>query len=1008
MRSRWLLLLFLWTSACNVLSAQTPIQPGGTARGEKLFSFSLSPRPDAPAEPAVPNDNRFPAGTLREAVLELRLEARLAAWRPADADSEVTVLGFAEEGGPVRIPGPLLRVAQGTEVRVSVRNLIPDVAPIGLPPANRRRKGLSSIAGPVLVVRGLLAATGSDSTLRVPFGEVREVRLRAETPGTYLYWGATSDATIRERTGLDSQLTGAIVVDAAGVVPDPEERIFVITMVDALPDETQSPPGEDVFAPAINGLSWPHTERLHYERGETVRWRWVNGSGFEHPMHLHGFHFRTLGRGDGFTDTTDTENATRLVVTELLEPGDTFRMEWVPTRAGNWVMHCHIVDHITPAVPRDAEMRAHDLHDVNQHALTAMAGLVLGIIVSEPRTVNSDQLVPQQRLRLAAVERELSSDADCHESLGLRDPCMIRGFVLDSGTGREPDSVAVPGPALILTRGETTEITVINRLSEPTTVHWHGMELQSVYDGVAGWSRTGSRIAPLIAPGDSFVVYMTPPRAGTFIYHTHMDETDQLSTGMHGPLLVLEPGEVFDPESDRVLVIGSSVDYWVTINGRREPAPMTLRAGTEYRLRFINIAHGATVSISLEDQSGPVAWRGIAKDGADLPPSLQVEHAAQIRMGVGETYDFAYTPAAPGELTLRVHVPFPTEVGESVLRQVFRVRGGLGAEGSAARPLAAQTTQQRPLIIDMHLHAISGEQLIGKAGQLPPECGNPTEIPPVTPAILDSAEPGLEYFKSRPPYCTQAVPAVPDLDELFVRTLAQLKRYNIRAVTSGPLENVHKWRALAPDRIIPANGLGLPTPIQPDDVRALVKRGDIAVFAEVSTQYAGLAADDPALEPMFALAEELDVPVGIHIGLSAAGAPGLMLKTYRAAQSRPLALEPVLLRHPKLRIYVMHAGWPMLDETIHLLWSFPQVYVDIAVINWAIPRKEFHFYLRRLVEAGFGKRILFGSDQMVFPDSIPLAIESIETAEFLAAEQKRDIFCRNAARFLRLDPTECE
>lgn len=318
--------------------------------------------------------------------------------------------------------------------------------------------------------------------------------------------------------------------------------------------------------------------------------------------------------------------------------------------------------------------------------------------------------------------------------------------------------------------------------------------------------------------------------------------------------------------------------------------------------------------------------------------------------------------------------------------------------------VAAQQTP--PPIIDMHLHALSGMDLIGKEGELPPECGNPREIPPVTPAILDSAEPGLEYFRMRPPYCAQPVPAVPDLDELFKRTLVMLERYNIRAVTSGPPQNVRKWRGLAPKRIIPASSLGLPGPIDADQVRSLVKSGEIAVFAEVATQYAGLAADDPALEPMFALAEEMNVPVGIHIGLSAAGAPGLMLKGYRAAQSRPLALEPVLLKHPKLRVYVMHAGWPMLDETIHLLWSFPQVYVDIGVINWAIPRKEFHFYLRRLVEAGFGKRILFGSDQMVFPDAIPIAIESIETADFLTPQQKRDIFYNNAVRFLQLDSSK--
>jgi hypothetical protein len=119
--------------------------------------------------------------------------------------------------------------------------------------------------------------------------------------------------------------------------------------------------------------------------------------------------------------------------------------------------------------------------------------------------------------------------------------------------------------------------------------------------------------------------------------------------------------------------------------------------------------------------------------------------------------------------------------------------------------------------------------------------------------------------------------------------------------------------------------------------------------------------------------------------------------------SNPLLLEEVLLRHPKLRIYVMHAGWPMSDAMIGLLWAHPQVYVDVGVIDWAIERKEFHSYLRRLVEAGFGDRVMFGSDQMEWPEAIGAAIEGIESAAFLSDEQKRAIFYDNAARFLRLD-----
>lgn len=107
------------------------------------------------------------------------------------------------------------------------------------------------------------------------------------------------------------------------------------------------------------------------------------------------------------------------------------------------------------------------------------------------------------------------------------------------------------------------------------------------------------------------------------------------------------------------------------------------------------------------------------------------------------------------------------------------------------------------------------------------------------------------------------------------------------------------------------------------------------------------------------------------------------------------------MRHPKLRLYVMHAGWPMSDQMVALLYAHPQAYVDVAVIDWAIPRKEFHQYLRRLVEAGFDKRIMFGSDQMVWPGAIDIAIEGIRSADFLSEEQKRDIFFSNAARFLR-------
>jgi FtsP/CotA-like multicopper oxidase with cupredoxin domain len=295
-----------------------------------------------------------------------------------------------------------------------------------------------------------------------------------------------------------------------------------------------------------------------------------------------------------------------------------------------------------------------------------MAGLVLGITVSEKR-VSIEEPRPHKRLWLVAREEVIQGGA-----------AVKRGFVVQPGPEPSRDGPTVPGPPLILTRGETTSITVVNQMSEPTTVHWHGMELESVYDGVAGWSRTGSRIAPLVAPGESFVVHITPPRAGTFIYHTHMDETDQLIGGMYGPLLVLEPGEVFDPANDRVFVIGGAVhdgEYsHVTINGQLRPEPQTFRAGTRYRLRLINISPDATVALMLTENDMPHRWIDLARDGAELPGSLRADRVASLRFGPGQTYDFNWTPTSPGSATLVLDWQFPTEPGNLLLRQTFNVR----------------------------------------------------------------------------------------------------------------------------------------------------------------------------------------------------------------------------------------------------------------------------------------------------------------------------------------------
>ena len=110
----------------------------------------------------------------------------------------------------------------------------------------------------------------------------------------------------------------------------------------------------------------------------------------------------------------------------------------------------------------------------------------------------------------------------------------------------------------MLRRDEPVEITLVNRLAEPTAIHWHGIELDSYYDGVHGFSGLGRQVTPMIEPGGQFVVRFTPPRAGTFIYHTHLHDYRQLSSGLYGPIVVSNPGETFDPATDHVVVIGRS------------------------------------------------------------------------------------------------------------------------------------------------------------------------------------------------------------------------------------------------------------------------------------------------------------------------------------------------------------------------------------------------------------------------------------------------------------------
>lgn len=289
-----------------------------------------------------------------------------------------------------------------------------------------------------------------------------------------------------------------------------------------------------------------------------------------------------------------------------------------------------------------------------------------------------------------------------------------------------------------------------------------------------------------------------------------------------------------------------------------------------------------------------------------------------------------------------------------------------------APALSQPTSQNRPPVIDMHLHA-----------DLPPH-------------HIEAGAPSL----CRPEPCEGSSRATANHEETMARTLEIMDRYNIvKAHLSGrDPAVVAQWVKAAPDRFIAAPFIFEPGKPEADALRKKYAQGFYSGMGEIAAQLSGVAPDDPRLEPYFALAEELDLPTLIHT----AGI-GPYLPHFRSAAGSPLLLEEVLVRHPNLRLYLENSGYPYLDEMIAMMYQYPQLYGDVSTITWVIPRSAFYRYLKALVDAGLGKRLMFGSDQMRWPEMIGEGIEAIENADFLTEEQKRDILYNNAARFLRLD-----
>ncbi len=586
---------------------------------------------------AITHQNRTAAGTLSGNTLRVAIDVLESAWKPeGNNDPEVPILAFAERGKSPSVPGPLVRVAVGTEVVLTLRNR----------------------SDSALTVSGLRPGAGVIAdTVHLAIGATRELRYVMKETGTFYYWGAFAGNTMGDRFWKDSQLNGAIVVDE----PGDRMRDEILVMSEWFLDYPDGRPFEVVSV--INGKGWPHTETIQLQQGDSTRFRVVNATVLHHPLHLHGFFYNIESKGDGYSDKQVPREQRHLSNTDLINPSGTVTFAFVPNTPGNWLFHCHFAFHADETTslvgsPADSAAAAqmHALHTPGRAGDHAMAGLVIGIKVSPSADYIETRTANARAMRLFVQKSP--------GKLFTGEPAI--GFALQSGDSAPArDSVALPGPVLELRRNQPVRIVVRNNLDEPTAVHWHGLEIESFPDGVPHWSGLGDRVFKEIAPNDSFVAEFVPTRSGTYPYHSHLNDRHQINSGMYGALLVTDGPR--DLTRDHLIVTGGGgpevrrkyESPFALVNGSRNPRPLRLTVGETHRLRIVTIHPDWRVAYTLKTDSTVAQWRAIAKDGADLPRSLTTMRNAHVVMGPGETSDFEFTPTHIGEWRLEVRTVDP-------------------------------------------------------------------------------------------------------------------------------------------------------------------------------------------------------------------------------------------------------------------------------------------------------------------------------------------------------------
>jgi FtsP/CotA-like multicopper oxidase with cupredoxin domain len=597
------------------------------------------------------NDNRQPAGRMVGRTLTLALDIVEAAYQAeGDHDPVVRALAFAESGNAPQIPGPLLRATVGTTVRLTVRNRSDSAIMLG-----GLRPGMDMKL----------------DTLHVAAGATREIQYRLDKVGNYFYWGALKGLpNFAFREWLDSQLTGALIVDAEGATVSANERVLLITEWFQEVRQTR----EFESALTFNGKAWPYNARETFKQGDSIHFRIINAAAIEHPLHLHGFYFRVTRHGAYGTDSVVPRRLQPLQNMRWLPIGASMSLSFALTTPGNWAFHCHFAGHIDDLASLHGSPDAYTVAQAGTASAApahdapgghTMRGLVIGMHV----TPSPDYKEPVEKNR-RTLNLLLQKKPN-----GLVGGQTAYGFVLQKdGDVPKADSVRIPGPVLELKRGEPVRIVVKNNLAEASGVHWHGLEIESYPDGVPGFSGIGTKIMPPIAPGDSFVAEFTPPRSGTFPYHAHLHEMRQIGSGMYGALIVSDAPR--DTRRDHVIVAGGGglpvfykqTPHFLLVNGRRTPAPLRMTVGVQQRIRLVSIHADFALTFRFGTEDSVVKWTPLARDGADLPPALRVASRARLHMGPGETADFTFTPTRAGTLALEVwsdggqRVSLPIEV----------------------------------------------------------------------------------------------------------------------------------------------------------------------------------------------------------------------------------------------------------------------------------------------------------------------------------------------------------